>query len=61
MKRHADPVTIGHVVELRKKLAEAERQRDNALNVVRDLHKQIRKLREQLDVNDRNEMRELRE
>ena len=31
--RHADTVTLDHLIELRKKLAEAENQRDNALNM----------------------------
>lgn len=34
MKRHADDLTIEHIIELRKRLAEAERQRDNALAYV---------------------------
>ena len=33
-KRHADPETLDHIIELQKKLAEAEGQRDNALNGV---------------------------
>ena len=37
MKRHADPITIDHIIELRRKLAEAERQRDNALDFVWEL------------------------
>ena len=34
MKRHADDLTIDHIIDLRKRLAEAERQRDNALAYV---------------------------
>jgi len=32
--RHADKITIDEIISLRKKLAEAERQRDNALQVL---------------------------
>lgn len=38
-ERHADTVTLDHVIDLRKRLAEAERQRDNALDVVMTLRK----------------------
>lgn len=34
MKRHADALTIEHIIELRARLAEAERQRDNALDAL---------------------------
>lgn len=40
-KRHADPETLDHIIELQKKIAEAERQRDNALNACMSLRKQI--------------------
>jgi len=47
--RHADSETMDHVIDLRKKLAEAEekimeanRQRDNALDMVMTLHKQLK-------------------
>jgi len=50
-KRHADEVTIDHIVDLRKRLMEAEgkvlevsRQRDNALDMVMTLHKQLKAL-----------------
>lgn len=32
--RYADPITLDHIIELRRKLAEAERQRDNSLDGV---------------------------
>lgn len=44
--RHADTVTLDHLIELRKKLAEAESQRDNALNMCMALRKEIDLLRE---------------
>jgi hypothetical protein len=50
-KRHADEVTIDHIVDLRKRLMEAEgkvlevsRQRDNALDMVMTLHKRLKAL-----------------
>ena len=39
--RYADPITLDHIIELRRKLAEAEKQRDNALNACMSLRKQI--------------------
>lgn len=39
--RYADPITLDHIIELKKKLAEAEQQRDNALNACMSLRKQI--------------------
>jgi len=44
--RHADPITLDHIIELRKKLAIAEQQRDNALSVVRDLRMELWKAKE---------------
>ena len=49
MKRHADALTIEHIVKLRALLAEAERQRDNALNQCLNMLKEIRLLRAQLE------------
>lgn len=43
--RYADPVTMDHIIELRKKLAEAERQRDNALAGLTELHRMYNLLR----------------
>ena len=39
--RYADPITLDHIIELKKKLAEAEQQRDNALSACMSLRKQI--------------------
>lgn len=47
-ERHADTVTIDHVIDLRKRLAEAERQRDNALNVCLKMKDEIYILRGKL-------------
>ena len=41
MKRHADDLTIEHIIELRKQLAEAERQRDNATDVAVKIRKAL--------------------
>lgn len=41
MKRHADAITIDYLIDLRKKLAEAERQRENALDAVVALRAKI--------------------
>jgi len=38
--RHADPITLDHIIELRKKLAIAEAQRDNALAVATRLQRE---------------------
>ena len=46
--RHADPETMDHIIDLRKKLAEAERQRDNALDKVMSMHKKITEMKEAL-------------
>jgi hypothetical protein len=40
--RHADDITLDHIIDLRKRLAEAERQRDNALDIITTLHRKIR-------------------
>lgn len=44
--RHADTVTLDHVIDLRKRLAEAERQRENALDMCMALRKELESLRE---------------
>lgn len=46
--RHADPETLDHIIDLRKKLAEAERQRDNALDKVMSMQKKITQMKEAL-------------
>ena len=48
IERHCDPVTMDHIIELRKQLRETERQRDNALDRCVALDKLIWKMREQL-------------
>jgi len=48
VERHADPVTMDHIIELRKQLKEAERQRDNALDRCVYLDKVLWKLREEI-------------
>ena len=61
LHRHCDPVTMDHIIELRKQLRETERQRDNALDRCVALDKLIWKLREQLmfqpngEINDDDE------
>jgi len=47
--RHADPETMDHIIDLRKKLAEAERQRDNALAGLSGMHKKILELKAKLE------------
>lgn len=37
--RYADSETIDHIIDLRRRLAEAERQRDNALTFVSKMRK----------------------
>jgi hypothetical protein len=48
VERYADPVTMDHIIELRKQLKEAERQRDNALDRCQYLDKVLWKLREEI-------------
>lgn len=58
LHRHCDPVTMDHLIELRKKLAEAETQRDNALNACMALRKQIDALqRPEREPNDTDDER----
>jgi hypothetical protein len=40
--RHADSKTIDDLIDLRKRLAEVEKQRDNALDMVMHLRKIIK-------------------
>lgn len=44
--RHADDVTIEHVIELRKRLLKAEIQRDNALAGLTQLQRRFRLLQD---------------
>lgn len=47
--RYADPITLDHIIELKKQLEEAERQRDNALDVLSKLRKDNEELQEQVN------------
>ena len=42
--RYADMETVDHLIDLRKRLSDAETQRDNALAVVMDLRRENAKL-----------------
>ena len=48
--RHCDPVTMDHIIELRKRVALLEKQLENALSYVRPLFEQQRRLREIYEV-----------
>lgn len=56
-ERHADPVTLDYIIDLRKQLAEAERQRDNALNYLKSLNEDRRELLEALKALGKEEDR----
>lgn len=43
--RHADHVTMDHIIELRKEIGRLEKQLDNALDVVMAQRKQLDALR----------------
>lgn len=45
MNRHADLVTIDHIIELRKEIAKLEKQLNNALDVAVALKKELDALR----------------
>lgn len=49
MKRHADELTVDHLIELRKLLAEAERQRDNVMDALMQLKMENYLLKEKLE------------
>jgi hypothetical protein len=49
-KRHADAETINHIIDLRRRLAEAERQRDNALDHVTRLNQERREIGKLLNI-----------
>ena len=48
LHRHCDPVTMDHIIELRKQLRETERQRDNAVDRCVALDKLVWDLRDKL-------------
>lgn len=56
-ERHADPETINYIIDLRKRLAEAERQRDHALDRVMGLRDENLELRLQIVRIDQEEER----
>lgn len=48
LHRHCDPVTMDHIIELRKQLRETERQLNNVLDRCHALDKLIWDLRQKL-------------
>lgn len=42
--RYADPITVDHIIQLKKELAEVTRQRDNALSWCIELARQKKQL-----------------
>jgi hypothetical protein len=46
--RYADPVTVDHIIQLKKELAEAVRQRDNALDMCSTLVRMNKKLNDEI-------------
>ena len=48
-ERYADMETMDHLIDLRKRIEEAERQRDNALEVVMDLRRENMRLIKMVD------------
>ena len=46
--RHCDPVTMDHIIELRKRVALLEKQLENALSYVRPLFEQQRRYLEDI-------------
>ena len=47
--RYADMETMDHLIDLRKRIEEAERQRDNALTVLMDLRRENLRLIKMVD------------
>ena len=61
VERHCDPITMDHIIELRKQLRETERQRDNVLDYSKMIYDEVCKLRMKIielggsyDDDDRN-------
>lgn len=48
-ERYADMETMDHLIDLRKRLADAEMQRDNALTVLMDLRRENLRLIKMVD------------
>ena len=46
VERYADPMTMDHIIDLQKRLAQAELQRDNALDKCVELSRLIWNIRE---------------
>ena len=60
--RHADPITIDHIIDLKKRLRETERQLNNAIDQCTQLNKLVWSLRQQImfpegNTNDKEEDR----
>lgn len=47
--RYADMETMDHLIDLRKRLSDAEMQRDNALEVLMDLRRENARLIQMVD------------
>jgi hypothetical protein len=59
--RHADPVTIDHIIELRKRITDLERQLDNVLAWIKPLQRENdRLIAEVKRIADHNQMEHLR-
>ena len=48
-ERYADMETMDHLIDLRKRLSDAEMQRDNALTVLMDLRRENLRLIQMVD------------
>jgi hypothetical protein len=48
-ERYADMETMDHLIDLRKRLSDAEMQRDNALTVLMDLRRENARLIQMVD------------
>lgn len=46
--RYADPITLEHIIELRRQIDEITRQRDNALNMCVELARQKKQLNDKI-------------
>jgi len=46
--RYADPITMDHVIELRKQLEQVTKERDNALSMCVELARQKRQLNDEV-------------
>lgn len=46
--RYADPITMDHVIELRKQLEQVTKERDNALSMCLELARQKRHLNDKV-------------